>query len=239
MPRLPQLFHFVYFTEHYKLKNNVMKIHMKGIKLEISKFTDKIITVSGKNIGYQENCQTNKLGISNSIERVCNIQQGIQSVIHFKLIHTMFPKTRIDHKKHAVDLSEEESVEKSESATEETGSLTVKEGNVCDTESESESDHELVETLCQKFQELKFDSVKEKADFFKSAALAEQVVSEETKLAVKKSLCKFSDPTPCSLCGELMKNDKDVKLHIKNVEKSEEGKTTNYQVLIEITQHSY
>ncbi|RNA04381.1 hypothetical protein BpHYR1_044591 [Brachionus plicatilis] len=78
------------------------------------------------------------------------------------------------------DLSEEESVEKSESVTEETGSLT-------------------------------------NLQIFKSAALAKQVVSEETKLAVKKSLCKFSDPTPCPLCGELMKNDKVVKLHIKQL----------------------
>ncbi|RNA13348.1 hypothetical protein BpHYR1_046501 [Brachionus plicatilis] len=115
------------------------------------------------------------------------------------------------------DLSEEESVEKSESIMEETGLLTVKEANVCNTESESESDQELVETLGQKFQELKFDSVKEKADFFQSAALAKQLVSEETKLAVKKSFCKFSDPTPCPLCGELMKNDKGVKLHIRNL----------------------
>ncbi|RNA39421.1 hypothetical protein BpHYR1_051453 [Brachionus plicatilis] len=78
------------------------------------------------------------------------------------------------------DLSEEESVEKSESVTEETGSLTVKEGNVCDAESESESDQE-------------------KSRFLQICGV---------------------DPTTCPLCGELMKNDKGVKLHINRIEEN-------------------
>ena len=67
--------------------------------------------------------------------------------------------------------------------------------------------------------DLNFETVKQKADFYKNVALTKQTVSEETMLAVKKSLCKYSDSTPCPICGEFMKNDKGVKLHISKKHK--------------------
>ena len=37
---------------------------------------------------------------------------------------------------------------------------------------------------------------------------------EEAKLAAKKALSKHSNPVACSICGEFMKNEKGVKMHM-------------------------
>ena len=45
-------------------------------------------------------------------------------------------------------------------------------------------------------------------------ALAPVEPSEEAKLAAKKALSKHSNPVACSICGEFLKNEKGVKLHM-------------------------
>ncbi|RNA33590.1 SAM domain-containing SAMSN-1-like isoform X1 [Brachionus plicatilis] len=60
----------------------------------------------------------------------------------------------------------------------------------------------------------RFKNRKRKGSFYKEIALVPVESSDAAKLAAKKALNKQSNPVECSICGEFMKNEKGVKLHI-------------------------
>ncbi|RNA21300.1 hypothetical protein BpHYR1_022401, partial [Brachionus plicatilis] len=53
-----------------------------------------------------------------------------------------------------------------------------------------------------------------KGSFYKEVALVPVESFDAAKLASKKALSKQSKSVECSICGEFIKNEKGVKLHI-------------------------
>ncbi|RNA33986.1 hypothetical protein BpHYR1_020428, partial [Brachionus plicatilis] len=64
-----------------------------------------------------------------------------------------------------------------------------------------------------------FKNRKRKGSFYKEIALVLVESSDAAKLAAKKALSKLSKPVECSICGEFMKNEKGVKLHMSKKHK--------------------
>ncbi|RNA41940.1 hypothetical protein BpHYR1_047416 [Brachionus plicatilis] len=85
----------------------------------------------------------------------------------------------------------------------------------CDTRVDATlSDEELDTDLANDMNKICISSLREKVDIYKEQAMAGLSISNETEMIVKKALSKHSNPVPCNICGELMKNERGVKLHI-------------------------
>lgn len=112
------------------------------------------------------------------------------------------------------DVSDDETLEKTESQT--IKELTEQCG---DSDQDSLGEDHYIESVNSKFTEMSLLTVKEKSDIYKEAALSLPTVSEETRQVVKKCLSKHDDPVACPICGQFMKNEKGVKLHISKKNK--------------------
>lgn len=100
---------------------------------------------------------------------------------------------------------EEETLARTETAT----------SRSCDTRVDATlSDDELDKDLANDINKICISSVRDKVDIYKEQAMAGLPISSETEMIVKKALSKHANPVPCNICGELMKNDRGVKLHI-------------------------
>ena len=70
-----------------------------------------------------------------------------------------------------------------------------------------------IESISTKLSSIQITSVKSLSIRYQEEALSVPEPSQEAKLEVKSVLTKYPNGTPCHICGELMKNERGVKLH--------------------------
>ncbi|CAF1050119.1 unnamed protein product [Brachionus calyciflorus] len=118
--------------------------------------------------------------------------------------------------------NEEVRTEKDKSNDEEndqTESLKIQEKNLSsnisiETTSELDLDDQDLDALSGEMSEVKISNVKLKSIEYKERSLEKRVTSTEAKLQVKKAISKHENSVPCSICYDLMKNERGVKLHM-------------------------
>lgn len=122
-----------------------------------------------------------------------------------------FAEGEVPENEKGSDLSDDETLARTDSTSVTENDLNSKETGVDSTEDDEDEE---INSISKNLNEMRFLNIKEKLNEYRKLALEPHVASDEAKEQVAAALSKHTNPVSCPICKALMKNERGVKLHI-------------------------